>query len=146
VKLVKLKMLRRLLLSNVPRANLLFNQSFSRRLCIAPSSHHVESQDFDLIDDSTIKDPCRDTQEVLKNARVLRLKLMHCFAVDEKQAFKLIEKNKALVKIPLKHISKNIELLYEKKITAKNIMDNPWLLAVPPSKHSSSYLYTVFIT
>lgn len=130
-------MLRRILFSTVPRANVLFNHNFTRRWCITTSSTSNEVQDFDAIDDfDAIKDPYNKKGHIPNDQvlKMLRQTFMHLFDCDFREANKLIIKHRNLAKVPLHHVSSNIEFLYDKKVSAKNIMDNGWLLGVTPSE------------
>lgn len=60
--------------------------------------------------------------------RMLMMKFKHCFSCTEDEAIALVDQNKALLKIPLQNISQTIEYLYEKKVKARTLMQNPWLL------------------
>ena len=64
----------------------------------------------------------------------LVLKFKHCFSCSESVASSLVEKNKFLLKTSVLDVSRKIELLYNKKVKAKSIMENIWLLGLSEGK------------
>lgn len=66
--------------------------------------------------------------------KALEAKFRHCLSVTPEKSAKLVAQNKALLEIPMSKISASIEFLFDNKITAKSIIENPWLLGLPLSK------------
>lgn len=94
-----------------------------------------DDQNFDISDDLMNN---FDTQ-VLKrdNAtkQLLTLKFKHFFDCTEKEAKEILAANLNLLKLPLSKITGNIEYLFEKNVSPKSILENPFLLGMTPSKH-----------
>jgi len=93
-------------------------RSIYNSLCTNSSRNQEEIRC--LLDKSTKKSKEKD----------LTKKFTHFFSCSEDQAATLVAKNKVLIKVPLDKICKNIEILYENKVSAESIMDNIWMVGV----------------
>lgn len=80
-------------------------------------------------------DPTRQAQLKVQ----LKRKFCHCLNLSEAAAQKLVDNNKNLMKVSLVSISRNIELLYEKDVTANTVIENLWLLGVPTGERRSKW-------
>lgn len=114
---------------SLPRVKLVLNPVKLPSIT-APPQRFITStqvqQENSLDDEALLK---LEKQERLQSPkRMLMLKLKHFLSCSETKAIELVDKNKALLKVPLNNISQSIEYLYEKNIKASTIKENLWLL------------------
>lgn len=106
-----------------------------QKLCYSTSLMNSDDQDFDISDDLMNS---FDTQ-VLKrdNAtrQLLTMKFKHFFDCTDAEAKVILTENLNLLKLPLSKITGNIEYLFERNVSPKSIIENPFLLAMTTSKH-----------
>lgn len=143
-------MIRSLFFTRLSRLNF---SSVSHRLWNSTTSTLQQNQDdnvnFDLGSGNGIENDL--VKQVVKKKTEYGLRKMmaqnfkHFFSCSDVEAVKLVDQNKSLWKIPLAKINANIEFLYEKNITAKSIIENPWMLGAPISKCDFSLLIRKFI-
>lgn len=91
------------------------------------NSTQVQHENSDTLDEEALI-RIEKQERRMSPRRMLMMKFKHCFSCTEDEAVSLVDQNKALLKVPLKNISQNIEYLYEKKVKARTLMENIWLL------------------
>lgn len=145
-------MIRSILRSQFFRAPVFLKSSIPTRLYDSTSSVFQQTTDFfDLADElvevnlgKPKKKPKGKSSKEWDEETKLRVqyatrknlvqKFKHFFGCSEEQARAITFENKKLLKITLPRITEKIEILFKWNVTAKSILENPWLLEVPISK------------
>lgn len=124
-------MWRRLTAISLPRTGLVINPlqipSIPASALRFINSTQVQQENSNKLDDEALLE-LEKQQRLQSPRRMLMLKLKHFLSCSEVKALDLVDKNKALLKVPLNNISQNLEYLYEKNVTASTIKENLWLL------------------
>lgn len=140
--------------AQLSRTQFLVHHSAPRILYNLSSSVLQQNQDRN-INDSLVNELTRDVQKKRKakkpqlpdNPRkVLIKKLKHFFNCSEDKASMLVRQNESLLKVPKEIISRNIEILFENKVTANTIIDNAWLLGLSASKFLMATSISILVT
>lgn len=130
-------MLRGFLLANSSiNIQKLINFSVSKRLCNSKTKVSYQKAD-DNIDEYADEYISVVQQKIKSNSEPLKLlvqKFKHCLFLSDADARKFINQHNNFRSIPITKISNSIEFLFEHGISAKSIIDNPWVLGVDNSK------------
>lgn len=137
-------MIRNILLTHLLRARALLDIAKPRRLYNStdlvfqhsepPSDHFDISEELVRITKKPTKASKKTPPEQPTSPVSLAKKFMHCFDVSESEAKRIIEKNRNLLKVPLGRMSGLIEFFFDNNISAKSLVENPWLLGLASSK------------
>lgn len=134
-------MIRNILLTHLLRARALLDVAKPRRSYNSTGlvfQHSEPPSDHFDISEELVRITKKLTTKVPREEPIspisLAKKFMHCFDVSESEAKRIIEKNKNLLKVPLGRISGLIEFYFDNNISAKSLVENPWLLGLTSSK------------
>ena len=141
-------MFQNVFLLQLPRAQCLNIRSGLRSIHKSTSSVLQQNQNYDIRDSIIIySNDHKKRVEAIKlrklgmeqpreQKHILIKNFKHFFSCSEETAAKMVQENKALRKVPLDKINRNIEILYD-KMSAKTIIENLWLLGLSERKFIS---------
>ena len=94
-----------------------------------------DDQDFDISDDLMNSFDTQILKRDNATKQLLTLKFKHFFDCTEAEAKVILASNLNLLKLPLSKITGNIEYLFERNVSPKSILENPFLLGMSTSKY-----------
>lgn len=117
-------------------------------ICTKIRTLYSSSAAFSLqhkVDESIKKVPSAPIRRRIKNLSEENLKQVTRYQkklnCTEEEAFKILDKNKTLSKIPPQTLRRNTEILARFKVKDSTIISNAWLLEFPFSKLTQHYSY-----
>lgn len=139
-------MIRSLLRSQLFKTSVLNKPAISSRFYNSTTSVYQHSQDFFDVSDELVdltktrvkragKSAKKDDEFKVSSSKATRKilvqKFKHFFNCSEERAISVTQENKQLMQMPAQKVTEKIEILFEHNVSAKTILENPWLLTLP---------------